>query len=92
MPSACLGALQLLGEVTAETLAFAVGSRSHHKPHDEAIQAKRLGEDEDENDAHEEARLLRVGADAIATISWVKNVARTSRYVALAALCSVKAT
>merc|ERR1719456_1580493 len=51
----------------AEVLALAVRSGRNHKAYDKTVQAESLGENEDENDAHEEARLLCVGADTCVT-------------------------
>mmetsp|Transcript_21584 Transcript_21584/g.59021 ORF Transcript_21584/g.59021 Transcript_21584/m.59021 type:complete len:202 (+) Transcript_21584:130-735(+) len=48
----------------AQALALALRGGRDHQPHDEAVQAQRLGKDEDQDHADEEPRLLRVGADA----------------------------
>merc|ERR1711879_832986 len=48
----------------AQVLALALGSGGHDYAHDEPVQAERLCEDEDQNHAHKEPRLLCVRADA----------------------------
>merc|ERR1712039_534268 len=48
---------------TAQVLALAVSGAGHHEAHDQAVEAQGLGEDEDQDHAHEQARLLRVRAD-----------------------------
>ena len=54
VPNTRLGALNYSVIFVAQTLAHAVCSGCHHEAHDKAIEAKRFGKDENEDDAHED--------------------------------------
>merc|ERR1739848_974995 len=49
-----------LGIWRAEVLTLALGGGCHNEAHDESIEAKRFCEDENQDHAHEQARLLRI--------------------------------
>merc|ERR1711924_317881 len=44
-----------------------VSARGNHKAHDESVETQSLSKDEDEDHAHEETWLLRVGTDTSIT-------------------------
>merc|ERR1711879_748904 len=53
--------------VAAQILALALCCGSNHEAHNEAVEAQGLSENEDQNHAYEEARLLRVCPNACIT-------------------------